>query len=133
MNESPEYDEHAGPNGAEAEANSPEADVPAPDVSDADKRAKKLAKAAAKAAKKQAAAEAKAHAAELAEQAVAEAKAHAAEAAEETPTESNASLAHRNLEAAEKKVRLETWRTVFAALGTLVGLGTLALMLQNGC
>lgn len=85
---------------------------------DQDKQAKKLAKAAEKAAKKQAAAEA---------------KAKAAESNAEGESKSDDSLAQRSLEAAEKKVKLETWRTVFAALGALVGIGTLALMLRGGC
>lgn len=78
-----------------------------------DKAAKKRAKAEAKAAKKEAKAEAA-----------------AAEAANPSSADDHA---ERSLRASETKVRLERWRTVFAAIGALVAAGTLGVMLLRSC
>jgi hypothetical protein len=86
-----------------------------------DKALKKQAKAEAKAAKKQAKAEADAAAAE-------------AEAARpREATDSDGSPAERSARAAERKVALESWRTIFAAVGALIGLATLLFMARQGC
>jgi hypothetical protein len=87
---------------------------------DPTKGAKKQAKAEAKAAKKQAKAEAD--------------TAAAAEAARQSPAGPDPdSPAERSARAAERKVALESWRTIFAAVGALVALGTLLFMARQGC
>ena len=88
---------------------------------DSSKEAKKLAKAAAKTAKKEAKAEEAARAAEM--------------AAANPPDASHdgESPAERSARAAERKVRLEQWRTMFAAVTAIVGLLTILFAVQRGC
>ncbi len=87
---------------------------------DTTKEAKKLAKAAEKAAKKEAKAEAAARAAEA-----------GGNGANATPDPN--SPAERSAWAAERKVRLEQWRTVFAAVTALAALITIVFALRGGC